>query len=764
MPLGIRVFGILANVNRYPALKAITNTSLLNPKGKSLLQSLSLSGNVRLFPSFHPLIFDYDLIAEAEQATQVQLETTPTRANAMINIDCSDGLMCSSGTPASFVLDGINAPEITITVSTPDNEKLQYKLSVYYAEIEIKRMTASTATIVSSPLVVDEGERLNLIASYNFNLNEDSYRYTWQQLGGNTLKFNDTLQPVNTNQARLDFTVPADVAAKDKERSVVQLIVEVEVGEDLHLSKAMPLIIRKLNNDMSNRIRLMKSSGKENTYSVRFERNDGSDAADNDGGFAEDFSFPDVRWQRRSSEEMDWITVGNGSPYTIPNEGDYQYRAFASYEDKQGYSQSLMSEIIDFADIDDDNDGLIEIRYLEDLDAIRHQLDGRGYRESADAALNTTGCPTTNCIGYELVNDLDFANAASYRLSVVNTTWTVINFSDAGDSSWQPIDGAGSNPFNAVFKGNGYKIINLQINRSVGDKQNIGLFARIGASGRVEGLILKDVLIGGLEVSSDTDRNVGGIAGVMWRGGVIANSSVFTRKLSIFRVAGGKNGFVGGTVGLNRGYILNSYTEITVHDTGAAVEKNTSVGGIVGRNSNGGKIHNSYAAGNMKGACEVGGLAGNQFSTRSDTLANTSEIENSYATGEVTTGFGTCHSEYEGEVNKIAAGIVGNSNNSKITNSYTTARVLGADGELRGLVAKIHPDTLNSIAKPTHSYWDKTTSKIETSAGGEGKITAELQSPIAATGIYSSWSTDDWDFGTSSSIPGNQIRSRAGYE
>ena len=781
------------NVNRYPALRATTNTSLFNPKGKSLLQSLSLSGNVRLFPSFHPLIFDYDLIAEAEQATQVQLETTPTRANAIINIDCSDGLMCSSGAPASFVLDGINAPEITITVSTPDNEKLQYKLSVYYAEIEIKRMTASTATIVSSPLAVDEGERLNLIASYNFNLNEDSYRYTWKQLGGNTLKFNDTLQRVRTNQARLDFTVPADVAAKDKERSVAQLIVEAGIGEDLHISKAVPLIIRKLNNDMSNRIRLMKSS--TNTYIVSFERNDGSDAADNDGGFAEDFSFPDVRWQRRSSEEMDWITVGNGFPYTIPNEGDYQYRALASYEDGQGYSQSFISGIIDFADIDDDNDGLIEIRYLEDLDAIRHQLDGSGYRESAGAALNTTGCPTTDCIGYELVNDLDFANAASYRSDAVNTDWTVINFSDADDSSWQPIDAAGSKPFSAVFKGNGFKISNLQINRSVNEKNNIGLFARIGAGGRVEGLTLKDVLIEGIETSSDINKNVGGIAGVTWADGVIVNSSVVTSNPDNFRVAGGKNGFVGGIVGLHRGYILNSYTEITVHDTGEtlkpgttneALEKNTSVGGIVGRNSNGGKIHNSYAAGNVKGACDVGGLVGSQFSTDSDTLANTSEIRNSYATGDVATGFGTCRVLYEGEMNKIAAGIVGNSNNSKITNSYTTARVSGTGGTFGGIVSDIFPNTIDSIAKPTHSYWDFDSNCYDGILEGSGAIFCymiftpidavpdaryryALQTPVrpnvnasaciqkdgssSSCVTYEDWSTDDWDFGTSSQYP-----------
>ena len=776
-----------ANVNRYPALRATTNTSLFNPKGKSLLQSLSLSGNVRLFPSFHPLIFDYDLIAEAEQATQVQLETTPTRANAIINIDCSDGLMCSSGTPASFVLDGINAPEITITVSTPDNEKLQYKLSVYYAEIEIKRMTASTATIVSSPLAVDEGERLNLIASYNFNLNEDSYRYTWQQLGGNTLKFNDTLQRVRTNQARLDFTVPADVAAKDKERSVAQLIVEAGIGEDLHISKVVPLIIRKLNNDMSNRIRLMKSSGKANTYSVRFERNDRSAAADNDGGFAEDFSFPDVRWQRRSSEEMDWITVGNGFPYTIPNEGDYQYRALASYEDGQGYSQSLISGIIDFADIDDDNDGLIEIRYLEELDAIRHQLDGSGYRESAGTALNTTGCPTTGCIGYELVNDLDFDNDASYSNVVNKARWTVINFSDADDSSWQPIDAAGSKPFSAVFKGNGFKISNLQINRSVNEKNNIGLFARIGAGGRVEGLTLKDVLIGGLEVSSDVTRNVGGIAGVTWPDGVIVNSSVVTSDPDNFRVAGGKNGFVGGIVGLHRGYILNSYTSITVHDTGENVGKNTSVGGIAGRNSNSGKIHNSYAAGNVKGACAVGGLVGSQYTTNAD---STSEIRNSYVSSEVATGFGNCSQR------SIVGGIVGSNTSSIIENTYMSGVIRSladTDNCIPDTNAAFRGTALASVIDssegapirrpPLYSYWNSEAFDASCRVSGSetyeiyydsySRSLAMMQNPTKpnvssgncfrllsgrpvsdqACTTYRRWSTDDWDFGTSSQYP-----------
>ena len=46
-----------ADANRYPTLKTIADAVVLTPTGKSLLQSLTLSNNVRLFPSFHPADF-----------------------------------------------------------------------------------------------------------------------------------------------------------------------------------------------------------------------------------------------------------------------------------------------------------------------------------------------------------------------------------------------------------------------------------------------------------------------------------------------------------------------------------------------------------------------------------------------------------------------------------------------------------------------------------------------------------------------------------
>ncbi|WP_419913051.1 hypothetical protein [Candidatus Poriferisodalis sp.] len=61
----------------------------------------------------------------------------------------------------------------------------------------------------------------------------------------------------------------------------------------------------------------------------------------------------------------------------------------------------------------------------------------------------------------------------------------------------------------------------------------------------------------------------------------------------------------------------------------------------------------------------------------------------------------------------------------------------------------------------TASYWDSDESQA-TGPGGEGKTTAELQTPTDYTGIYANWNVDldgdgsaddPWDFGTSCQYP-----------
>ena len=105
---------------------------------------------------------------------------------------------------------------------------------------------------------------------------------------------------------------------------------------------------------------------------------------------------------------------------------------------------------------------------------MRNALDGRRLRQQNDEGVfveNARGCPMTGCKGYELQRDLDFDNPAHYRAGRVNTAWT----SGAG---WQPI-GTLRHPFTATFKGNGYTISNLRMNRPENDG---GLFGVIDGS------------------------------------------------------------------------------------------------------------------------------------------------------------------------------------------------------------------------------------------------------------------------------------------
>ena len=94
-------------------------------------------------------------------------------------------------------------------------------------------------------------------------------------------------------------------------------------------------------------------------------------------------------------------------------------------DDNDGVEQVL--------DIDKDNDGLIEICDVEGLDAMRHVLDGSGYKttDSAMVAAITEGCPSGDCNGYELARSLDFMDDNSYRTTANKVTYTVSNYNDS---------------------------------------------------------------------------------------------------------------------------------------------------------------------------------------------------------------------------------------------------------------------------------------------------------------------------------------------
>jgi len=168
------------------------------------------------------------------------------------------------------------------------------------------------------------------------------------------------------------------------------------------------------------------------------------------------------------------------------------------------------------------------------------------------------------------------------------------------------------------------------------------------------------------------------------------------------------DGWVGGLVGSNnKGTITNSFSEGSVR-----AKKYEYAGGLVGWN-NIGTISTSCSLATVVGYTGVGGLVG--YNARG-------EIYNSYSMGKV-------------EGDDGVGGLTGSYHAGVITNCYSTGRVLGNRnvGGLAGV--KFISGTVNG------SFWDVTTSRIHTSAGGTGKKTAKMQTKSTFTSV-------GWDFTT----------------
>ena len=351
-------------------------------------------------------------------------------------------------------------------------------------------------------------------------------------------------------------------------------------------------------------------------------------------------------------------------------------------------------------DYDHDDDGLIEVRTLAQLDAIRLDLDGNSlvdtevlaeYQAAFPGALDDMGCPTDGCKGYELAASLDFDTNGNGE-------------ADAGDAYWN--DSAGWKPipssYYAAFDGNGYTIANLYIDRPDAEYP-IGLF---GVFGRFlkHGAAIRNVVLDGVDVTGNDnvgglvglnygtisgstvsgavsgDGSVGGLVGLNERvttyfsdGRVETREGTITNSAASGTVTGNDN--VGGLVGLNYGTISGSTVSGTV--TG-----NNDVGGLAG--SNGGAISYSETSGDVSGNDNVGGLVG--WNARANNIVGT--ISNSTAEGDATGRFyvgglvglnaGTIEdSTASGNVAGVRdhGALVGANNGGTITNSTGTGTV-----------------------------------------------------------------------------------------
>ena len=269
--------------------------------------------------------------------------------------------------------------------------------------------------------------------------------------------------------------------------------------------------------------------------------------------------------------------------------------------------------------------------------------------------------------------------------------------------------------FDGIFEGNGHIISNLTI---ASTQDHIGLFGYFGQYAQIRNLGVENVNI--------TGRNyVGGLAGCSGFG-----------KLTACYATGSVSGtdyYAGGLVGKGwSGALTDCYATCSVSGT-------NGVGGLVGNSW--GSLTACYATGSVSGTSCVGGLAGEDRSLL---------ITGCYATGSVTgnedvgglVGFhcyGSLTASYAtGSVsgNSNVGGLVGFQNASSITNCYSAGAVsgIGQSSSLGGLLGK-------NWGSLTGCFWDIQTSGLNYSAGGTGKMTADMKKLLTFTSP-----PDSWDF------------------
>ena len=236
-----------------------------------------------------------------------------------------------------------------------------------------------------------------------------------------------------------------------------------------------------------------------------------------------------TRGQARVSNTTTYAIANltNGTPYTVS--------VIAILQDMTDGDPS--DEVMGVPGIryDSDGNGYIEIGTLAQLHAMRWDLNGDGAVDASASTTDSTAyvtafpsatagmdCPSLNCLGYELMADLDFDENNDNQITVADTTYW-----NSGEG-WLPIG-----TYTGRFKGNNQTISNLFISRAATDR--VGLFREV--TGDISGLGLKNVNVRG-------KGRVGGLVGHQNRGRITA-CYVTGRVEGQLQVGGGGGGLMG---------------------------------------------------------------------------------------------------------------------------------------------------------------------------------------------------------------------------
>ncbi|MDD3687305.1 MAG: T9SS type A sorting domain-containing protein [Bacteroidales bacterium] len=308
---------------------------------------------------------------------------------------------------------------------------------------------------------------------------------------------------------------------------------------------------------------------------------------------------------------------------------------------------------------------------------------------------------------------------------------SIINYGDHDNDPASPDQAMGISPigntlyaFTGTYNGDGYAILNLNINRP--QLENTGLFGYTSFA-TISNINLIDCSVSGgkstgslvgknsagqvincsaTAIVNGNGYNVGGLVGFNF-----CNASIINSNAKGFVT--NNNYKTGGLVGSNHysSTIENSYLLCNVHGL-------SLTGGISGNNDYNSKIKNSYSSGEIIGSSTIGGLTGEN---------NSSQIYNSYSTCIVSGSFTRCgglvgYSNYSGYKTEIVnsyatgsvsgtseiGGFIGKNNKGQIKNSYSTGAVTGTS-YIGGFIGY----NTGVTANVTNSFYDNETSGIE---------------------------------------------------
>ena len=409
----------------------------------------------------------------------------------------------------------------------------------------------------------------------------------------------------------------------------------------------------------------------------------------------------------------------------------YDFRVQVVLSDSASPSRSVSGGVVShsvttFFDgpiVDNDRDGLIEINNATAFNAIRNNLAGTSFVETAGQPGNFNGCPNATCTGYELTTNISLSGFSS---------WIPI-----GSCSNKPLDlfpsvvavdcnTPADDPFLGTFDGNGYTISNVNIDVSAARPDSNGLFGAINSTATLRNLRLENVEIEDTAAASVRRASAGALVGHADGATIRAVSAEGVE------IDTGVDD-VGGLIGSAPGATISS---VSVSATNVA--GNTNVGGLAGTAGNSAQI--SAAAVFVSGQVKTVGVG-----TRSATQAAGLVAE---AEGGTTITSSWAAVAHVSSGARFAGGLASSAGASTINSSLVLpARV--SRGQIGGRVAPVLANVKGSdapLAVENTYHWDGTdfdmvnAAVIETAHQGAGKTVLELVNPIDFAGsIYANW-------------------------